>query len=205
MGEYVDKVLTRVEETPAEELPAPSPITPERGVVDTTLGVPRRRQPNPPVATPPPVQVQAPPPLPPLFVDTMRAWMKQEEAKRKEAEEEATKAKEDLIAVKLDLAEADKQWGLWEKSTKQAWGLLKTLSRFILALDKGLKLAWDRNAVATFTQEPEPGETFKATFVDAFSKKLNDKVDYFNAASMKPKTQVRQTPERDPGGPELDD
>ena len=97
MVEYVDKVLT-----PAEELPATSPITPERGVA-TTLGVPRRRQPNPPVATPPPVQVQAPVPAVPVFADVMRDWMQQERKKR-EAAEEKVKAAESRATSAEELA-----------------------------------------------------------------------------------------------------
>ena len=201
MAEYVDSALAKGE-------PAPSPVTPRPKKVGGKLykltgGLmgPRPRRvrlkPNPPVATPPPVQVQAPPPLPPLFVDTMRAWMKQEEAKRKAAEEEATKAKGDLKAVKLERDEAQKQWGLWEKSTAQALGLVKTLSRFILALDKGLKLAWDRNTVATFTQELKPGEWFKATLIDGFNKTFNGKVDHFNEKPAQPKPPPAPTKARD--------
>ena len=84
--------------------------------------------------------------------------------------------------------------GFWKKATIEARGLVKTLSRFILALDKGFKTAWPRRDVAEFARDLEPGPWFKDTEIVTFSKKLNDKVDYFNAASMKPKTQVRQTP-----------
>ena len=84
--------------------------------------------------------------------------------------------------------------GFWKKATIEARGLVKTLSRFILALDKGFKTAWPRRDVAEFARDLEPDAWFKDTEIVTFSKKLNDKVDYFNAASMKPKTQVRQTP-----------
>ena len=122
MAEYVDKVLTRVEETPAEELPAPSPITPERGVA-TTLGVPRRRQPNPPVATPPPVQVQAPAPAVPLFADVMRNWMQQEKDKRKAAAEEAeVKAAEKVKAAESRATSAEELAGKETTRANQAEG-----------------------------------------------------------------------------------
>ena len=202
MAEYVDKVLTPVEETPAEELPAPSPITPERGVA-TTLEVPRRRQ----LASSLPASTPAPAPVPvvELFTDTMRGWMERERKKREAADEKATKAKEDLIAVKLERDKAKEQLGFWKQAAIEARGLVKTLSRFILALDKGFKYAWPRRDVATFAQDLEPNMWFKDTEIDAFSKKLNGKVDHFNAAQVRPKTQVTKTPERDRGGRESDD
>ena len=204
MAEYVDKVLTRVEETPAEELPAPSPITPERGVA-TTLEVPRRRQlaSSLPASTPAPAP--APVPVVELFTDTMRGWMERERKKREAADEKATKAKEDLIAVKLELDKAKEQLGFWKKATIEARGLVKTLSRFILALDKGLKYAWSRADVAAFAQDLKPDMWFKATEIDGFNKTFNVKVDHFNAAQVRPKTQVTKTPERDRGGRESDD
>ena len=204
MGEHVHEIVTRVEETtaeetsveetPAEPRSAPSPATPERGV-STTLGVPRRQQ----QASPAP----APPPAVPLFADVLRDWRRQEREKREEAVEKARaeekqQAKDDLKKLdKKHVEEYNKlqeQWGFWKKATIEARGLVKTLSRFILALDKGFKTAWPRHDVAEFARDLEPGPWFKDTEIDTFSKKLNDKVDYFNAASMKPKTQVRQTP-----------
>ena len=191
MGEHVHKVYTRVEETTAEETTAEprsatSPVTPEREI-----------------ATPSPVPVQAPAPAVPLFAEVLRDWRREEEKKRKEAvkkarDEEKQQAQDDL--KKLDEKYVKKynklqeDLGFWKKATIEARDLVKTLSRFILALDKGFKTAWPRRDIAEFARDLEPGAWFKDTEIVTFSKKLNDKVDYFNAASMKPKTQVRQTP-----------
>ena len=195
MAEHVDTIVTRVEEKPAEETPdeetpgaprpATSPVTPEQEI-----------------ATPSPVPVQAPAPVP-LFADMMRDWRREEEEKRKEAVEKARdkekqQARDDL--KKLDEKYVKKynklqeDLGFWKKATIEARDLVKTLSRFILALDKGFKTAWPRGDIAEFARDLEPDTWFKDTEIVTFSKKLNDKVDYFNAASMKPKTQVRQTP-----------
>ena len=186
MGAHVHKVYTRVEETTAEPRSATSPVTPEREI-----------------ATPSPVPVQAPAPAVPLFAEVLRDWRREEEKKRKEAvkkarDEEKQQAKDDL--EKLDekyVKEYNKlqeDLGFWKKATIEARDLVKTLSRFILALDKGFKTAWPRRDIAEFARDLEPDTWFKDTEIVTFSKKLNDKVDYFNAASMKPKTQVRQTP-----------
>ena len=215
MGEHVDKVYARVEETTAEETPVEetpaeprSPATPERGVA-TTLGVPRRQQ----QASPAPASTPAPLPAPvvPLFADVLRDWRRQEREKREEAVKEAVKEAvekardEEKQQAKDDLKELDEKYvkeynklqedlGFWKKATIEARDLVKTLSRFILALDKGFKTAWPRRDIAEFARDLEPDAWFKDTEIVTFSKKLNDKVDYFNAASMKPKTQVRQTP-----------
>ena len=149
-----------------------------------------------------------------MFADVLRDWRRQEREKREAAvkkarAEEKQQAKDDL--KKLDekyVKEYNKlqeDLGFWKKATIEARGLVKTLSRFILALDKGFKTAWPRRDVAEFARDLEPDTWFKDTEIVTFSKKLNDKVDYFNAASMKPKTQVRQTPERNLGGREAGD
>ena len=92
MGEHVDKVYTRVEETTAEETtveetssaprPATSPVTPEQEI-----------------ATPSPVPVQAPAPVP-LFADMMRDWRREEEEKREAAVKEARLAVKEQAAAR---------------------------------------------------------------------------------------------------------
>ena len=203
------------EEQPIEEQPTtaprpkPLPVTPPRKrkgsmLYEFTGGIigkpPRRRRlPAPAVKTPDPEPV----PAEPVFADVLRNWRQHETAKREAAVKEARlderkQAQDDL--KKLDEKYVKKynklqeDLGFWKKATIEARDLVKTLSRFILALDKGFKTAWPRHDVAEFARDLEPGPWFKDTEIVTFSKKLNDKVDYFNAASMKPKTQVRQTP-----------
>ena len=84
MGEHVDKVYARVEETTAEGTPveettaeprsAPSPATPERGS-PPRLGC--RGASNRP--SPAPASTPAPPPVVPLFADVLRDWRRQRE------------------------------------------------------------------------------------------------------------------------------
>ena len=118
-------------------------------------------------------------PAVPSFTDTLRNW--QEEVKRQAAEEAREKVAEGQ-----------------EKRNNQARGIIITLAKFVLALDKGFKYEWPRKSVARIANL-KPDEWLDSEFFRLFEGGFNGLVDLFNIRQEAPK----QTPTPDQDGPAL--